>query len=60
MPRHGLADDGLTTVYSASQTGSLFLDDRDANDMHAAIFNKLRIAALSRSATPDLLTEFGQ
>lgn len=50
-----LADDGVTTVYTASHTGSLFLDDPHAIDRHSAIFNKLRIAALGKSATRELL-----
>lgn len=50
-----LANDGVTTVYTASHTGSLFLDDPHAIDRHSAIFNKLRIAALGKSATRELL-----
>ncbi|WP_158562866.1 helix-turn-helix domain-containing protein [Marinitenerispora sediminis] len=52
-----LGNDGFTTVYTASQTGSLFLDDRNDIEMHATIFNKLRIAALGTGATRALLAE---
>ncbi|PSK86236.1 helix-turn-helix protein [Murinocardiopsis flavida] len=51
-----LTNDGLAVVYSASQTGSLFLDDPPVVERYTTIFNKLRIAASGEGASRDLIS----